>query len=154
MDLQRSYNLPNVVIFYLYDLPVSHLTHIFTNNPVIVGSCLFCSVSEMLLSSIETPVTSPDSNTRSHVPHTFHKHSDVVYILFFFFFLNVSLSVLSHLCCPLLVSHLFKIARRVQTECRTSLSRRGAEATHQFLWSAERSADLHYVFMFLLWAAP
>ena len=34
--------------------------------------------------------------------------------------------------------------------CSTGSNWVQSDSTHQFLWSAERSADLHYVFMFLL----
>lgn len=136
MDLQRSHNLPNKVIIsslrWYENLP---------EKPSIICT-LLCLWEQMLLRNIKTPVTSPGSTTCSS------NISQTQRCCFMFF--NVSLSVLSHLCCPLLISHLFRVARRVQTECRATLSLRSAEATHQFLWSAERSADLHYVFMFLL----
>lgn len=39
-------------------------------------------------------------------------------------------------------------SNRMQRDSFSTLSVCSTEATHQFLWTAERSADLHYVFMF------
>lgn len=62
---------------------------------------LLCLWEQMLLRSIKTPVTSLESTTcSSHISQTQRCC---------FMFFNVSLSVLSHLCCPLLISHLFKM---------------------------------------------